>query len=285
MNAIRLGFQTYTWQMSYERYRDRLGHILDVMAAAGGAGCEPEVCMLGEFASAPARLREALDRRGLQLAALCLVADWRQAKETQTERVAADRTLDYLRFFPGTLLLLCQMPGKDQERRRERQRNALACINEVARRAANRGIASAFHPNSPPGSVFRTREDYDVMLEGLDASGVGFAPDSGHMLRGGMDPLATIESCRGLVKHLHFKDIAANGEWTKMGRGITDFSAIVAYLTKTGYDGWIMVEDESPEAERDPDAVTLANGKYLRDELGPVLSADPGSLRRRRPSS
>ena len=30
-----------------------------------------------------------------------------------------------------------------------------------------------------------------------------------------------------------------------------------------GYDGWIMVEEDSDKAKVDPDAVTLANGKYV----------------------
>jgi hypothetical protein len=35
-------------------------------------------------------------------------------------------------------------------------------------------------------------------------------------------------------------------------------------LQQHNYEGWIMVEDESPRAEVVPDAVTVANGEYLK---------------------
>ena len=49
-----------------------------------------------------------------------------------------------------------------------------------------------------------------------------------------------------------------------MGKGIGDFTSIVDFLDETGYKGWIMTEDESPEAEHDSDQVVLADGKYMK---------------------
>ena len=61
MSTIRFGFEAYTWQMSVHDYRGRIGHIIDVISRAGGAGFEAEVYMLGDYASSPARLAEELD--------------------------------------------------------------------------------------------------------------------------------------------------------------------------------------------------------------------------------
>jgi len=47
------------------------------------------------------------------------------------------------------------------------------------------------------------------------------------------------------------------------GKGCIDFAGIVAVLRQHDYRGWIMVEDESPRAEVDPDTVTRSNGTYL----------------------
>jgi inosose dehydratase len=153
---------------------------------------------------------------------------------------------------------------------RQRQVNALACINAVAARAAARGVACSYHPNSPPGSLFRTRDDYQILLDGLDARHIGFAPDTGHIAKGGMDVLEVLETYRPLIRHVHFKDITAAGEWTAMGAGVIDFPRIVRRLKDTGYRGWIMIEEESAEAEVDPDGATLQNGVYLRQTLLPL---------------
>ncbi|RXZ79689.1 sugar phosphate isomerase/epimerase [Paenibacillaceae bacterium] len=270
--TIRFGYQTYTWQMSYELYRSRTDHILDVIAAAQGKGVEPEVCMLGAYTNDSAALREGLERRGLQLGALCLAMPWKASSETAEEREEADRVISYLQSFQGTVLTLVQLPGSDRSDLRQRQQNALTNINAVAVRAQAAGITAAFHPNSPSGSIFRTADDYQVMLEGLDGRFCGYAPDTGHIAKGGMDPEAILRSARSLIRHVHFKDMdTATGQWTALGEGSINHEAITRYLAETGYDGWIMVEEESAAAEQTPDEVTLQNGKYVRSVLEPLV--------------
>lgn len=271
MCAIRFGCQTYTWQMSGDKYKGDVPHVLNVVAGAGFAGLEPEVCMLGTYEGAPEHLAEELHKANVQLGALCLVEDWAGPGETAEERAEADSVMDYLAAFPDTLLALCQMPGADRSNLKERQKHAVARVNAVALRAAERGIASAFHPNSPPGSVFRVAEDYEFLMNALDPAVVGFAPDFGHIAKGGMDPITTLEKYLPMVRHVHFKDMDASGEWVEMGRGIIDFPGILTRLRDAGYDGWIMVEDESRRAETDPDTVTRENGVYLKDAMLPLV--------------
>ena len=66
---------------------------------------------------------------------------------------------------------------------------------------------------------------------------------------------------------VHFKDMGDDGIWTEMGRGAIDFPALVRDLRRTDYTGWIMVEDESPRAEDEPDEVTRENGRYVAARL------------------
>jgi inosose dehydratase len=266
----RFGCQTYSWQMSGETYRGRVPNILDVVARAGMNGLEAETCMLGDYYDDPEAMARELSARGVELTGVCLVADWLSPRETAQERADADRLMAYLSHFPGAMVYLGQMPGSDRGNLAERQRNALACMHEVARRAVDAGLDCAFHPNSPAGSIFRTREDYATLIDGLDEKLVGFAPDAGHIAKGGMDPVEIFSTYRPLIRHVHFKDIDEDGTWVEMGRGVIDFPAIVSHLAGTGYDGWIMIEDESARAERDPDAVTLENGEYIREALLPA---------------
>jgi inosose dehydratase len=271
MSAIQFGCQFYTWQMSGQRYVGELPHITGVVRAAGFSGIEPETGMLGRYYADPLLLKDVLAERGLALGALTLVPDWKEPQETEAERQEAERVFDYLRAFPGTLLVLVQMPGADRADLRQRQQNALACINAVAARAAARGIVCAYHPNSPPGSLFRTLEDYQRLLDGLDPRVCGFAPDTGHVAKGGIDVSWLFETYRPLIRHVHFKDMTAGDEWAAMGAGVIDFPRLVTRLRDTGYQGWIMVEEESAAAETDPDTATLNNGEYLRQSLLPLV--------------
>jgi inosose dehydratase len=159
------------------------------------------------------------------------------------------------------------MPQNDRANLAERQKNALTCIHNVAKRAADFGIKNVFHPNSPPGSIFRTLDDYKRMLDGMDSKYVGYAPDSGHIINGEMDVYSIFQDYMPLIKHVHFKDVASDGGWKIMGEGITDFVKIVEMLHSSGFNGYVIVEDESPEAEDDPDAVTIKNAEYIRSKL------------------
>jgi inosose dehydratase len=251
--------------MSYEKYSQRLDHIISVVAESGFAGIEAEICMLGPYNKAPEKLSADLKTRGIGLGALCLVCDWLSPQETDEELAEADRVITMLRaHFPGTLLALCQMPQADRSDLSERQNNCIACCNAIGRRAADSGVATVMHPNSPPGSVFRIAEDYKILMDGLDSSVITYAPDAGHIAKGGMDPVAIFKEYGSVIGHVHFKDMTPEGTWAEMGQGCIDFDAIVSGLQAGGFQGWIMVEDESPRAETDPDAVTVANGEYLK---------------------
>lgn len=266
MSEIRFGCQTYTWQMSYETYSQKLDHIINVVSQSGMTGIEPEICMLGPYDLNPVRLKDDLNEKSVELAALCLVCDWRNPEETDEERTEADRIIAMIQqHFPGTLLALCQMPGEDRNNLRERQDNCMSIMHAIGQRSADVGVSAAFHPNSPDGSVFRVAEDYELLLDAMKPEVCGFAPDFGHIAKGGMDPVAICETYANVIRHVHFKDMKANGTWAEMGQGGIDFAGIVRVLKDAGYDGWIMVEDESPRAESEPDAVTMANGDYIRE--------------------
>ncbi len=266
---MRTGCQTYSWQMSLPRYQGKIDHICQVVGAAGFAGLEAEVIMLGQFVE-PERLHRALEANHLELAALTLVADWAGDHETSQERASADAAIAMAGSFDGALLALCQMPGADRHDLRERQMRVLRCVRDVAERAEDAGLATTFHPNSPDGSLFRTREDYELLLDRLPAT-VGFTPDLGHVARGGMDPLAVVKQYRERVNHVHAKDMDARGNWALIGTGEVPVAEVAQLLARTGYQGWFVLEDESELAERDPDRAAAELGRYVDEVLATVV--------------
>jgi inosose dehydratase len=268
---IRVGCQTYAWQMSGTLYLDRLDEIVTVVGRSGFSGVEPELQFLGALRD-PGRMRDELARAGIALAALCIVRDWRGARETAAERASADWTIDFIsRHFPETLLNVCPMPGADRSDLRERQDNQLACMNALATRAAESGVTAAYHPNSPAGSVCRTAADYERMLEGVDPRVLKWVPDIGHIAKGGVDVMGLLQRYRPLIAHVHFKDMSPDGRWRSMGEGNLDFAAVTSYLATSGYDGWIMVEDEGAEAENDPNGAASRDGAYVARSIVPLL--------------
>lgn len=269
--APRFGAEVYTWFMkeSGRAHANRLGHMIDVVAQAGFRGIEPMHFWMGGLRD-PGRLAEALQAHAIELAGISLVLDWNHAGETADERREADSTLDLLARFPGAVLGLVQMPTSRDDLAARRLR-LVDNLNAVARRAAERGIPASYHPNSPHTSIARTAEDYEVLLNGIDRRVLGWMPDVGHIANGGMDPLATLQRYAELINHVHYKDWDGAPEFCLMGKGRVDFAGITRWLCSRGYSGWIICEDEGPEAVDDPDGVTRMDGEWVRQQLLPAV--------------
>ena len=52
-----------------------------------------------------------------------------------------------------------------------------------------------------------------------------------------------------------------------MGEGDIDYPAILQFLAQSGYQGWIMVEDEGAMAADDSDAVVRLDGAYMCSQV------------------
>lgn len=264
---LRYACQTYSWQMSLDVYRGRVDHMISVAAAAGFAGFEPELVMLGDTWS-PSSLKDSLDMHGMSLAALVLVEPWRGEHEDESELRDAETVITCVAEIPGAKIVLCPAPGVDRAHLAERQHNSIACMAAVAERAADRGVSCTFHPNSPAGSVFRTSQDYRRMAELLPPL-IHYTPDLGHIARGGMDPLELVTEWRDRIDHVHVKDLSADGDtWAKTGEGVVDVRGVLDFLASTDYPGWVTFEDESAAAEADPDRATYCNGRFVVEQIG-----------------
>lgn len=268
MRNFFLGCQTYPWKMNQKAYAGKVEHMAKTAARAGFWGLEAEICMLGEYFEQPEAVKEILHQNEMQLAALVLHQEWENEKETPEEAALTGKAIAFLKHFPFAKLMVSHHAGAKSRGEGEvltkRRKNLLACMNSVACRAGEAGIVTCYHPNSAKNSLFRDEEDYRVLREMLERTDVGYAPDIGHIVNGGMDALKVLKTFRGKVRHVHFKDRKADGSWAVMGEGVIDYPGIVRYLEETNYGGWIMVEDESPLAETDSDGVVRMDGEYMK---------------------
>lgn len=269
MAKIKFGSQVYTWFMQEKgkAYENKLEHMIQVAASAGFTGIEPMHFWMGDLAD-PQKLKDVLAKHKMELAGISLVCGWNEGSETADERKAADDTIAILKHFPGAKLGTVPLPT-NRKNIHERRINLVRNVNTVSARAVSQGIACSFHPNSPPASVVRTQDDYDVVINSLDPRVTGWTPDVGHIIRGGLDVIATLTKWGHLVDHIHYKDFSGNGPepWAKMGTGKLDFHKITEWLVERKYSGWIICEDECEEAIHDPDGVTRQNGQWCMENL------------------
>ncbi|BDZ47975.1 hypothetical protein GCM10025867_02160 [Frondihabitans sucicola] len=281
LNTLRYACQTYSWQMSGDRYRGDIDHMTRVAKGAGFTGFEAETLMLGPSWT-ESGLHSSLDAAGLDLAAIVLVHSWRNDTETPAEKVEADQVIRAVAGYPDSKIVLVNTPGPDRDDLFRRQDTAVSCMAAIADRAADVGVTCTVHPNSPAGSVFRTADDYDRLGHLMSPTKLRFTPDIGHITVGGMDPSRILDTWWDLIDHIHIKDVAVDGSWAATGTGTVDIPGILNTLAERSFAGWVTFEDESPEAESDPDRAVEDAGAYLGTLTRQDFPADTHTRRTRR---
>ena len=218
-------------------------------------------------------LRRELQRRGLRLAELY------STLTTTPEGLAPDaeeigrRDLDRLVAGGGEVLTVAVFGDPTREpwagrvsdgapQWPDRAFDDLARVLEHLAAAAPNGVRVAFHPHT--ASWVESPHEVDQLADRLAATGAGLCLDVGHYLVGGGDPVRAIERYRDLVTHVHVKDVDPGvlarlraGQidgfagairerlFTEAGNGALDLDGVLRALDRIGYDGWLMVEQDS----------------------------------------
>jgi inosose dehydratase len=142
-----------------------------------------------------------------------------------------------------------------------------AKLTEVAKWCADQGMPLAYHHHM--GSIIESEADLDALMAGSGPE-VHLCFDTGHLLFGGGDVLATLGRWAERVHHVHYKDIrpdivadvraggrsfldaVISGAFTVPGDGCIDFGEVTRALKAMDYAGWIVVEAEQDPAKAPP---------------------------------
>lgn len=264
---LRVGCQTYTWEMRGDQWRGRVDDLLTAVAEAGYEGIEITNTMIREYAGKPADFAEALKARGLGLAAFAYAspAGFTNSAARAAELAGAETALRFVEAFPGSPLCLGGASSPDRSQLEQKIALAAEFYNEVGRRGAKAGVAVAFHPHSHHGSVLESRAEYDLLMRLTDPALVNWNPDTGHIVRGGQNLLETLRRYAPRIRHVHLKDADAGNQWQALGKGVCGIGPALDVLDKEiGYVGWIVAEEESADAWSDPIGAIGWNRRYLK---------------------
>ncbi len=142
-----------------------------------------------------------------------------------------------------------------------------AKLSELAKWMADKGLPMSYHHHM--GSIIESEDDVNWLMEGSSPE-LTLCFDTGHLLFGGGDIIATLNRWADRVHHVHFKDIRAQvvadvrangrsfldaviaGAFTVPGDGCIDFQAVAHALKAMDYAGWIVVEAEQDPAKANP---------------------------------
>jgi len=266
MAKFKAGCQTYTWEMLGEDWKGTVDDILDIIAGSGYEGVEITNTMVGKYYDAPDDFARALETRGLLFPSFGFIphSSITDPSCIEDELKRTEKGIDFASGFPGCRLDLAGGSTPDRENLDKKFKTMCDYYNRVAEMADKKNVPVDVHPHSHAGSIIETAEEYQRLMELTDESIVGWTPDTGHIIRGGLDLLTTLNKYSSRIRNFHFKDVDENGKWKVMGEGSCDFKGVVKLLSDTGYKGWIIGEEESDDAREDQKRAVTKNRGYLR---------------------
>ena len=156
-------------------------------------------------------------------------------------------------------------------------------LSEVAKWSTDQGMPVAYHHHM--GSIIESEDDVNWLMEYSDPNALKLCFDTGHLLFGGGDVLATLDRWGDRVHHVHFKDIRPDvvksirenrgsfldaviaGAFTVPGDGCIDFHAVGKALKGMDYSGWIVVEAEQDPAKAPPKEYSQMGYDHIIDVL------------------
>jgi inosose dehydratase len=265
--TLKVGCQTFTWEMLGNKWSSGPDDLLSAIAGAGYAGIEITDTMIGDYFGKPAAFASALKSHGLTLVAYACGSDsgFTEPSALADDLACVDRALEFVAQFPGALLsygsATIMTPGPIDDKFRV----AAEFYNGAGERGKRAGVQVALHPSSHHNTLLGTRADYDRIMALTDPTLIGWVPDTGHILRGKMDILDTIRTYLDRVRYLHLKDVDAHGKWAMLGEGVCDTQAVVDLIARApDFNGWLVLEEESDAAAADPAAGVRRNRETMR---------------------
>ncbi len=263
---MKAGCQTFTWEMLGGAWTGDADDLLSAIAAAGYAGLEITDTMIGRYKGRPEAFLKALDAHGLNLVSYACGSEsgFTEPDALAADLAMADGAIAFAGAFPGALVSFGSATVMSGGPREGKFETAARFYNEAGARGERAGVSVAVHPSSHHDTLLFTRDDYDALFALLDPRTVGWVPDTGHIIRGGHDMLDTLGRYRDRIRYLHLKDVDRDGRWQMLGEGICDVAAVMVLVAAAPrFNGWLVVEEESDEAGRDPAAAVARNRRTL----------------------
>lgn len=215
---------------------DDLTALLDGFEDAGYAGLQLKEAQYSPYLDEPKRALDELGGRRGVFSALITGARLDEAGRTRLER-----TVRFAAAVGAERLIFCHHHPHEGVDAALRRRFA-AELTEVARRVREEGVEFSLHHHVDQPVM--TLSDFREFFHGVAPGDLGLTIDTAHLAKAGVaDIPALIHEFAAYIDNVHLKDY--DGRWRLLGEGGLDIEAILMALERSGYDGWLCVDEES----------------------------------------
>ena len=237
------------------------GTVLREMSEVGLASTE--LGPPGYLPADPDELKALLTEHGLALVGGFLAVVLHERDQHDATLAEAGRSAELLAAAGAEVLVLAAatgLAGYDERPALDdaQWRTLIDTSAEIAALAARHGLRTVLHPHV--GTHVERADEVDRFLADSD---LPLCLDTGHLLIGGVDPVALAVRHADRIGHVHLKDVRAEladqvrsgalgytaavqrGIYVPLGDGDVDLPAMLGALRAAGYQGWYVLEQDT----------------------------------------
>lgn len=124
-------------------------------------------------------------------------------------------------------------------------KSATESLNRLGEYAQGKGTRISLHNHS--GQLFQDDRDLAGFRQFIQPEYAALTFDTAHLALGGVTDVAgVIRECKGYIDLFHIKDLKER-KFCPLGDGELDFDEIFEAIRDIGFDGWLVVDDESDQ--------------------------------------
>lgn len=215
------------------------------------------------------KIREHCDKLGLEIPAYTVSANLMNDTDREIERLFG--CVDVAQKLGASVLrhdVCWSLPKEPLYTWRNAIEKVAPAVAQVSRYAKQKGIRTCSENH---GFIFQAPERMEALILAVGEENYGWLCDIGNFLCADVDPVKAVAVAAPYTMHVHVKDfLLKNGQLpcppgffdtlggnhlrgTIVGHGVVPVRQCLSILKKSGYDGWISLEFEGPEAS--PDAI------------------------------
>ena len=140
-------------------------------------------------------------------------------------------------------------------------KSAVETLNQLGEYAQEKGTRLSLHNHS--GLLFQDEKDMAGFCRLAKPECAGITLDTAHLALGGVaDVAGVIRECEDHIDLFHIKDLKGR-KFCPLGDGELDFGEIFKTIQGIGFDGWLVIDDESDQMTLEdalPHAMTFMRG-------------------------
>ncbi len=236
-----LAVQFYVWQQQFREEKKTVAQGMEEAFAAVARAGYKRVDLTSQFWTPEVRAKTRALLKQHRLEAPVVYNGGAMHEPALAEKTIADTlAIAEVAKAAGARALTFNTAPLKQRKTDEQIAVQAKFLDRLGAGLRDRKMDLMIHQHAP--EMAENSREWRYELAHTDPKLVKFCLDVDWVKRGGQDPMTLLRECAPRLRSLHLRSMRQGVWMEEFGDGDVDFRQVAAFLRKTGFQGWLVVE-------------------------------------------